>query len=365
MHPRAKNYLVLILALGLIAGVTVAWNQRLELVRLRAEALGDGSQSDLQKRLLDLRKRNNELEAELAHLRAGEIDESMALLPGEGGDDSAPAEGRQEGFRRRDDNRRDFADGLASLLGDPEFAKLWSGQMKTRLLNANADLIKKLNLSPDEALKFADLLVERQLAAMDVLSAARAEGLTGRESRDEIRDLVRQVNTDINDQIKALLGDDRYSQYRNYQQTRAQRAEVAELDRRLGYAGMSLQNYQTETLVQILAETSPQAQGGNRFGGGRGGFDIGRGGILVSTVAGAVGSRGGGGGTTITNDAVTRAQTVLSPAQLDVFKQMQQEQNIQRQIADLMKEGRRNLNGRTIPDDQGSASAAPARPPKG
>jgi hypothetical protein len=323
--PRLQNYLILFLALTTVAGGAFAWNQYQQLVRVRAAGTSDRARADLQKRLLDLEKRRNELEAEVAGLRA----RSSATANTDAGIDSnspdtPPPPPDRPGPGRFD--RRGGFNNLAALLENPEFNKLWTDQQKARLSTAYAGLFKRLNLRPEESDRLTNLLIEKQMALMDVLSAARAQGLTGRESRDEVRQLVQQTNTDIEGQIQSLLGTDRYTQYNAFLQTQTQRNQVNALQTMLVAAGVPMQEYQSEQLVQILAQTNSQAGGGQR--GGIGGFLGGAAGGFGSAIPGPA----------ITKDAVVQASGVLTTPQLQVLQQVQQEQAAQRKIAQLLRE---------------------------
>jgi hypothetical protein len=323
-NSSLKNYLILFLALTTIAGGVLAWTQYQDLGKLRAGSLSDSARADLQKRLLDLEKRKNELAAEVAGLRArfaatanadAEIDPNSPDTPPPPPDRPGPG---------RFDRRGGF-NNLAALLDNPEFNKLWTDQQKARLSTAYAGLFKRLNLRPEESDKLMSLLVEKQMALMDALSAARSQGLTGRDSRDEVRQLVQQANTDIEAQIQSLLGTDRYSQYNAFLQTQTQRNQVNALQTMLVAAGVPMQEYQSEQLVQILAQTSSPAGGGQR--GGSGGFLGGAAGGFGSAIPGPA----------ITQDAVVQASGVLTTPQLQVLQQVQQEQAAQRKIAQLLR----------------------------
>ncbi len=353
--PKSKNYLILLLALTTVAGGALAWHQYQELIMLRANGLTDSARTDLQKRLWDLEKRKNELEAEIAGLRA------RGNVADEGDAVSTVAEnppGPARGPGRFD--RRNGPGNLTTLLENPEFNKLWTDQQKARINSTYGALFKSLNLTPEQTAQFQNLLAERQMSMLDVLSAARAEGVTG---RDQIGGLVQQAGSAIDSQIQSLLGPDGYSQYNNYLQTMPQRNQVNQLQTLLVTSGCTpLQDYQTQQLAQILAQNSAAGSNGQRTGvGGGGGF------------FGAMGAMGGlfatpVTGPTITSTAVGQAASVLTPAQLQVLQQMQQQQAAQQQITQML---RQSFNGAQGGGTPGAAtrttggSSQPPTPPKG
>jgi hypothetical protein len=347
-NTKGKNYLILLLALTTVAGGALAWHQYQELIKLRANGLTDSAHADLQKRLWDLEKRKNELEAEIADLRA----RGNPADEGDGG--SAVADNRPgpaRGAGRFD--RRNGPGNLTTLLENPEFNKLWTDQQKARINGTYSPLFKSLNLTPEQTAQFQNLLAEKQMSMLDVLSAARAEGVTG---RDQIAALVQQSGSAIDSQIQAQLGPDGYSQYANYQQTLPQRNQVGQLQTLLVTSGGTpLQDYQTQQLTQILAQNGTGSTGGQRGGGG---FLGAIGGLFPTPVTGP----------TITTTAVTQAATVLTPVQLQTLQQMQQQQAAQQQIFQMM---RQNFNGAQGGGTTGTAtttpggSSRPPTPPKG
>src|SRR5258708_19119689 len=194
---------------------------------------------------------------------------------------------------------------------------------------------------------------------MDVMAAARAEGLNGRDNRDQIRQLVQDTQTEIDNTIRSTLGDAGFTQYQNYESTLPQRNVVGQLEQRLSYSSTPLTDTQSEQLVQILAQTAPQ--GGNAGGGATAGFVqafAGRGGALATLT---------GANTPITNEAITQAQTVLATQQISALQSLQQEQQASLQLMQQMRTnfGQRGNNANAPATGTGAAGTAttPARPP--
>jgi hypothetical protein len=173
--------------------------------------------------------------------------------------------------------------------------------------------------------------VEKQSAVTDVMAAARSEGLTGRENRDQIRELVQNARNEVDNTIRSTLGDAVYSQYQNYEATQPQRAVVSQLEQRLSYSATPLSDTQSQQLVQILAQSSPTRDSAGREYG-----------VIMLGGAGGGGVGVYSGGPTITADAINRAQSVLSSQQLSVLQSLQQEQQANAQLRQQMRNNAQN-----------------------
>jgi hypothetical protein len=349
---KNKNYLILLFALTTMAGGALAWHQYQELITLRANGLTDSARTDLQKRLWNLEKRKNELEAEIASLRARGNTAIDAADEGDAGSTVAENPPRSARGPGRFNGRNGPAN-LTTLLENPEFNKLWTDQQKARINSTYGALFQSLNLTPEQTAQFQNLLAERQMSMLDVLSAARAEGVTG---RDQIASLVQQAGSAIDSQIQALLGPDGYSQYNNYLQTMPQRNQVNQLQTLLVTSGGTpLQDYQTQQLAQILAQNSTGNNGGQRGGGG---FLGAMGGLFATPVTGP----------TITSGAVAQAAGVLTPAQLQTLLQMQQQQAAQQQITRMLRQSFGGAQGGGTPGTATTTTSGASQlptPPKG
>jgi len=320
-----KNLLIAFLALTTVAASALALFQYRKLHELQASAsLAAAEQSDLQKRVWDAEK------------RAAEVIAQAPATPPPAATTPSASSGA---FTRADGDRGTMMRGgpvpLDALMNDPEFARAMALQQRAALDGRYADLFRRLRLSPAEIDRLKDLLVERQSTPMDVMNAARAQGVG---SREEIRQLLQESTAAVDAEISALLGPERYAQYQNYEQTQPQRNLVSQLENRLSYSSAPLQDAQAEQLVQILTETSP-AQNGTMAPAGTVNF-VSRTSAAVAPVAAlapAAISIGLGPGTVITDDAIARAQGVLTPDQLNALKELQAEQQAQQKMAESMR----------------------------
>jgi len=354
-----KNYLLVILACTTLGGAAYAWKQYQELIALRAAALGSDERSDLQKRLWAAEKRGKDLADQLAAARS-RIGSDEALA--ENGEPANPAAAGRGDRRTRGPGGPGGFGNVLNALQKPETQRLIALQQKAQLDSRYAALFKGLNLSPAQLEKFKNLLVERQTSMMDVMTAAREQGVDPRADPQGFRQLVAGTQAESDASIKTALGDTAYAQYKDFEKTMPPRATTDQLGQRLSYTSTPLTAEQSASMVTILAQTAPATRqpgaagstGGTATvsvvadsGGGRGG----PGGSVIGGMFGALGGVGGqGGGTTanspITDATVNLAQGVLSGPQVDALKQLQQEQLAQQKLGQTFRE---TMGGGTTP----------------
>ncbi|QYM77593.1 hypothetical protein K0B96_09660 [Horticoccus luteus] len=315
----AKNYVLVLLLLVSIAGGYVSWREYNDLISLRASVAAAQQREAWQKRA-----------APATAVAAPAAAVAQKDSPAEEPDDAGSAEDH------RPDRRGSRRSSMRSFFDNPEAQKLVAMQQRAALDGHYATLFKKLALTPAQLAQFKNLLVEKQSALIDVAAAARAQGINPRTDRDEFRQMVTQAQTEVDNNIRSVLGDDGYADYQQYQKTLPQRTAVDQFAQRLSYTSTPLTDAQTDQLVQILADTA--ATNANPASGLSA-----RGNMLASMGVSM-------GGAQISNEALTRAQGVLSPDQLTALQNYQQEQ-LQQQ--ELMRSLRQQREG---------AGTAPPRP---
>ena len=321
-----KNLLLLVLVLIVIGLSSLAWKQYQEIVALRAAALGNGERADWQKRVWAAQKRAQNLENQLAATRPGGSAAGAAASSARGQPPGAASGNMMTGF--------------ASLMNRPEAVRLMAMQEKAMLNARYAALFKKLALSPEKLAQFQSLLADKLSVPMDVMTAAIQQGIDPMQNPPEFRQLVQNAQADIEEKIKAALDPASYAQYQNYVQTEPQRMVVNQLQQSLSYTDTPLTTAQVDQLMQILANTSPVNGGGAPGTGGAAVAYVNRTGSGNSMVV-AVGTpppEGGGsfGGSLVTDETVTRAQSVLSPAQVQALREIQQQQQAAAQLRQQM-----------------------------
>ena len=328
MNPKLKSTLIVLLALTTIGAGALAWQQNRALAALRnkqSRVAGD-DRAALEKRLADAEHRAHDLQNELAALKARA-----------GNDDAPPTDDPQNAAAAGRSRFRGPGgpESFMAMLNDPKIAQLVNNREKLMLDSRYAALFKNLtqgtngvSMSPEQLDAFKNLLVEKENTLRDVMMTARSQGVT---DRSEINQLVKTAQAEVDTQLQTTLGDAGYQQYQQYEQTLPQRNLVNQLTQSLSYTSTPLSDLQSQQLLQILANNSKPASSSQLrnavgFGGGPGG---GPGGFL---------------GVPITDAAVTQAQSVLAPAQLQALTTLQEQQKAQQTMIDTMRANRQSAN---------------------
>jgi hypothetical protein len=222
--------------------------------------------------------------------------ETEARPPGGPG---GPGGGRDRGGAR-------FAAQMTELMKDPEFAAAWKLEQEARLEQRYGAFFKQLNLPADQLAALKNLMIERENAGRDVWTSAAAQGMNPRESRDQLRQLTADLQTEVDNNIKATFGESLLNSLNAFNASGPQRATVNDISQRLSYAGQPLNDSQSQQLARIIADTG--------------------------TVSGR--------SVAITDDTIARAQAVLAPVQVNALKAMQAEQAARQVIGEKMRQAR-------------------------
>ena len=290
----------------------------------------------LKSELADARKAVRDLENRLAAARG-------RRGPGEGAEGGA-TEGAAAAAGRRGGRFGAFA----AVAATPEFQKLQAIQARGRIVQTYAPLFKSLNLSPEQLQQFEGLLADKQQAVMDVMQAAREQGINPRTDPDGYRTLVNQAISQTDATIQQAIGDAGYQTYQQYQQTLPERNTVNSLQQALSYTQTPLTDDQANQMIGLLQQNQPQRAGNGTAGTSNGG----EGGLGLMQLM------NGGGTARVTDEAITQASGVLSSPQISALQQIQQQQQAQQQMQQMMRASFQNGNG-------GAAPSGTAAPPPG
>jgi len=148
--------------------------------------------------------------------------------------------------------QRGFGAAMAKMMEDPEMMKVIREQQRVKMDSLYSPLVKKVNLTPEEANQFKDLLANNMMSG-----ATKATSLFGANSSTKRTEALRALNAeqkDIEQQIREFLGESRYAEYQDYQQTVAERMQLNQF--RLQNAGGegALTDQQVEQLLGVMKE---------------------------------------------------------------------------------------------------------------
>jgi hypothetical protein len=242
-----------------------------------------------------------------------------------------------------------FARAIADLSSDPEIAPLLLNQRKRAVATRYAALLARLGLPPAQTEQLKTLLAEKQLSHSEAQMMARTQGL----GRDEAQSMAKQADTESDAAIKDLLGEAGFNQLQDFDRTYAQRTTVAGLAERLGYAGAPLPTAQQEQLIQILEANATPTPGGRSGeagagplgGGGPGGRPGGPGPFLGRETSEAATEAYLAAKAVADATALQQASAILTPAQVSMLQQMQQEENEQVRLSVLTTRRLRQARG--------------------
>jgi hypothetical protein len=216
-----------------------------------------------------------------------------------------------------------------ALMENPDFMGAYQVYREGMLDARYAELFRRLNLSADELATFKHLLAEKDNLALDVIAVSEAAP-AGTVPAEVARAGMAVAQSDIEASIRSALGNERFDLYRDFEDTLAQRATVAQLERRLSYSTTPLSPVQAESLVRVLAAHAPA--GAN---------------ATVPAISLVVGTGASGvmpvvnpdASGMITDEAVEQSRSLLSTQQVVALRQIQGEQQAVLQAGRLIMDG--------------------------
>jgi hypothetical protein len=263
---QGKNYLIFLFAVMAIAGAAIAWSQHLDNIELGVR-LGDTSEHDqLQKQVAELQAKNSALQDQNKSFQdkisalqeqiitltaqaqeAADQKKLAVFLPGSA--EAGPGVGT--------------AVNLAQPVANDVPAAMSSAQMRAVVDQRYGALISSLNLSPEQAEQFKNLLAAKMQAAADAANALMPPDPNARPNMAAIRKAVANAESTATAQIQAQFGDTVATQYQQYQQTFPQRNTINQFANSLNSSSTPLSDDQAAQLVQILTQTqAPIPAGG-------------------------------------------------------------------------------------------------------
>jgi hypothetical protein len=209
---------------------------------------------------------------------------------------------------------------LAKLMEDPDTKKMIHEQQRMMLDQLYDPLIKKLDLTPAEAAQFKDLLADNMMKSAE--KATSLLGGDGDTNRAAVVETMTAEHKDFEEQIRGFLGETRYAQYQDYQQTVGERTQLSQF-RQQTTGENALTDRQTEQLLAFMKEEKQAvaaASGQPPPGAGQDAAN------LQAMLSGGGVEKLLQSQETVNQRVYDRAREVLSPDQLGAFGKFQTNQ---------------------------------------
>ena len=144
------------------------------------------------------------------------------------------------------------------MMNDPAMKEMIRSQQKTMMKSMYGGLFKELNLSAEQQKQFSDLLLDSQMSVVESAGdLSKGEG----EARTNAVNAIAEKQKATQAQIKALLGDENYAKYEDYQKTVQDRMVLSQFQQQAAGTETALRDEQMQGLIALIKEerarTSP------------------------------------------------------------------------------------------------------------
>lgn len=139
------------------------------------------------------------------------------------------------------------------MLKDPEYRKAMLAQMRMTLPTNYPGLAEELGLSPEQADRLFDLLAENQMELQANSPTVSANGQIDQTQLQELQRIQQELRGKQDAALSAMLGEERMSRWKEYQQTQSSRLRVQQLGRTLDAMGVPLTSAQMRPLTEAMA----------------------------------------------------------------------------------------------------------------
>jgi len=226
---------------------------------------------------------------------------------------------------------------MAAMFKDPKMREMMKSQQKAFMGpivdKQYTDLFKQLNMTPEQAATFKDLIQKKMLAGADAGFSMLDDSLDASQRADLAKQVKSQTD-DFDNQIKDFLGDANYQSFQSYEKTVPDRMSVGQFNDQFAGTPNALSGDQQNQLVQAMSD----ARNNFQWTSGLNQQNPGANGDMATLLAADNIDRFVAERTQFDDQFLARAQQILSPAQLAAFKIFQDTQR-NMQVAGLKMAG--------------------------
>jgi hypothetical protein len=187
---------------------------------------------DLNRQLKDSKALTEQLQDRLGKGSAGAVDAT------------ANAGAKEEGGAK-------WMKGLAKMFTDPEMRKSMRSQQMIGIRMMYGDITKELGLSPQDTEQLLELLTDRQ---MDMAAAGMQSLDPNDPNQANNKDRLAENAKRYEDQIKAVLGEDKFKSLKSYEASMGDRFMLQQFEGQFGAAGAPLEANQKQQLLDLMRE---------------------------------------------------------------------------------------------------------------
>ncbi len=137
------------------------------------------------------------------------------------------------------------------MMSDPAMKEMIRSQQKTMMKSMYGSLFKELNLPAEQQKKLTELLLDAQMSSVENMGDLfKSQG----DARTNAINAVAEKQKATQEQIKALLGDEKYAQYEDYQKTLGDRMVLNQFQQQSAGTETELRDDQMQRLVDLIKE---------------------------------------------------------------------------------------------------------------
>ena len=253
-----KNILILFLAAGLVAlgSLSVVQSHKLAAQRTQTDTLRselaevakqnttlEEAQKHFEEQRRQLLRQSDEVVAQLQARHAAEtknprIVSAMPALP------IAPSQ--------PDKKQAGFGNMITKMMKDPEAQKVIREQQRAMMDQLYNPLVKQLGMAPEEAEKFKDLIADNMMkTATNAFAMFDGSAST---NRAEQATQMAESQKGFDEQVREFLGESRYAQYKDYQETIGERTQLNQYRQQTAGSDHPMTDQQANQLLAIMHE---------------------------------------------------------------------------------------------------------------
>lgn len=144
-----------------------------------------------------------------------------------------------------------MGDMMGKMMKDPAMREMIRSQQKTMMKSMYGSLFKDLNLPADQQKKLTDLLLDAQMAGVEG-AGDMFGGETG--ARTNAIAAIAEKQKSNQEQVKALLGEEKFKQYEEYQSSLGDRMVLNQFQQQNEDSETALRDDQMKRLVAMMKE---------------------------------------------------------------------------------------------------------------